>query len=108
MVYHCYDLNFLNDHNVDFLCSYSYNYEYDLRVSSLMKNLLKSFAMCFLITKFWNFFIYFGYKSFIGYMICRYFHTQSVACHFFLLKVYFEKQNFFIVVNPNYFFFFNR
>ena len=37
-------------------------------------------------------------------MICRYFHTQSVAYHFFLLQVYFEEQNFFIVVNPNYFF----
>ena len=48
--------------------------------------------------------MYSGYKSFIGYVICRYFYTQSIACHFFLLKVYFEEQNFFIVVNPNYFF----
>ena len=50
MVYHCYcdlNLNFLNDHDVEFLCSYSYSYEYDLRVSSLMKNLLKSFGHLF-------------------------------------------------------------
>ena len=54
-------------------------------IPSLVKCLFKSFthflnwAVCFPNLEFWKFFIYSGYKSFVGYVIYKYFFSQSVA-----------------------------
>ena len=58
MVYHCYcdlNLNFLNDHDVEFLCSYSYSYEYDLRVFFDEKSIKVFWPFVFLLLNFESF-----------------------------------------------------
>ena len=64
------------------LTSYLYTFfgEVTIQVFCTYFNLV----VCFLTIEFWKFFIYCGYKSFVGYMICKYFFSVcSLSFYFF-------------------------
>lgn len=82
-----FSLHFHNDSSLLFVC---------LTGRSVCSNFLPIISDCFLISEFWELFVYSRYKSLISYMVSTYF-LPLCGLSFHLLVLFFEEQKFLIL-----------
>lgn len=89
----------LNEMFMDILCVYFPSiYPFgEVFIQTLCSFLIG--VVIFLLLNFWEFSLYFGYKTFIGYMICKIF---PLICFFISLRMSFKEQKCLILIKSNF------